>query len=180
MERAAGDHKEHDRLVDLLDVGDWSASKECARIAVDTIPLLQRSDHPVLDWIFSRLASVRGDESDEALDELIVTARFRQATLVLHEGDARRANTLYADALAICDTDWPVRSDLLNNRGITWEDIGEHETARADFTAVIESPTAADESRACALNNRADIFDEEGDVSSAVRDSSTCPRGDHV
>ncbi|MFI5700886.1 hypothetical protein ACIA78_12655 [Streptomyces xanthochromogenes] len=170
VERTAGDHKEHDCLVHLLDLGDWSVSKACARMAVDVIPLLQRSDHPVLDWIFSRLTSARQNTTDEAMDELIVTARFRRATLVLHEDDARRANALYTDALAVCDTEWPVRSDLLNNRGVTWRYLGDQQAARADFTSVVESPTATDERRACALNNRADIFDSEGDGSAAIRD----------
>ncbi|KAA0930582.1 tetratricopeptide repeat protein [Streptomyces apricus] len=170
VERAAGDHREHDCLVDLLDVSDWSASEACARMAVDVIPLLQRNDHPVLDWVFSRLASVRQNTTNETMDELTVVAHFRRATLVLHEGDARRANRLYADALAICATDWPVRSDILNNRGVTWMYLGDQHAAQNDFSTVVESSTATDERRACALNNRADIFDSYGDTSSAIRD----------
>ncbi|ARF58045.1 hypothetical protein B1H19_31130 [Streptomyces gilvosporeus] len=171
VERAVGDHKEHARVVDLLDAGDWAgAPATCAEMAVDSIPLLQRSDHPVLDWIFSRLQSVQESISDGTMGELIVNAHFRRANLVLNEGDARRANDLYSKALDLCEANWQVHAGLLNNRGISWLRLGAREAAGADFTAVIESSFADDESRACAFNNRADVFDGDGDVGSAVRD----------
>ncbi|MEU0112777.1 hypothetical protein ABZ137_03385 [Streptomyces bobili] len=174
VERAASDHREHPSLVDLLGAGDWLTSPTaCVRMAVDTIPLLQRSDHPALTWIFSRLDSLRQSAADEAIDEITMTARFRLANLILNEGNARRANTLYTEALAACDPAWPVRSNILNNRGITWLDIGDHNAAIADFTAVINVPSATDEARACALNNRADIFDDDDDVASAVADRTS-------
>ncbi|MFJ5835423.1 hypothetical protein ACIQGO_01345 [Streptomyces shenzhenensis] len=173
VERAAGDHKEHEQLVHLLDAGDWIESPvSCARMVVDTVPLLQRSDHPALEWIFSRFDTLRESISGQSIDELAVTARFRFANLVLNEGDARRANELFTKALADCDPCWSVRSGILNNRGITRLDIGDREAAMADFTAVIEDSFAEDEARACALNNRADLHDEDGNVLSAVADRS--------
>lgn len=171
VERAVGDHTEHPRLGDLLGAVDWNTSPTaCGHMAVDTIPLLQRSDHPVLTWIFSRLDSLRHSAADEEIDQLTATARFRLANLVLNEGDACRANALYTEALALCDPAWPVRSNILNNRGITWRKIGDHSAANADWTTVINTPSATDEARACALNNRADTFDSDGDVASAVAD----------
>ncbi|GGJ36749.1 tetratricopeptide repeat protein [Streptomyces brasiliensis] len=171
VERAVGDHREHPGVVDLLDAGDWAeAPATCADMAVTSIPLLQRSDHPVLDWIFSRLQSVQESTSDGTMDELIVNAHFRRANLVLNEGDAHRANDIYSKALALCAANWKVYAGLLNNRGISWYSLGAREAARADFTAVAENLFVDDESRACAFNNRADIFDDNGDVRSAVRD----------
>ncbi|MFE3139673.1 hypothetical protein [Streptomyces scopuliridis] len=174
VERAADDHTEHPHLVDLLDAGDWLTSPTpCVRMAVDTIPLLQRSDHPALTWIFDRLDSLRQSAAGEEIDELMVTARFRLANLVLNEGDAHRANTLFTEALAACDPHWPACSDVLNNRGITWLNIGDRNAATADFTAAITASSATDEARACALNNRADIFDDDDDVASAVADRTS-------
>lgn len=171
VERAAGDHREHSQLVDLLDAGDWTTAPEaCARMAVDTIPLLQRSDHPVLAWIFNRLDTARSDVSVEVMDELIVNAHFQHANLVMNEGEAGRANGLYSKVLSTCSANWLVHSKILNNRGITWLYLDDQNFAIMDFTAVIESSSATDEARACALNNRADIFDGNDDISSAIRD----------
>ena len=174
VERAAADHKEHFHLVDLLDAGDWHESPNpCARMAVDTIPLLQRSNHPALDWILSRLASVRHLATDETLGEVTVTAHFRMANLVLNEGDTEKANSLFTQALDACEEHWATRSDILNNRGITWMYLGDYDRAIEDFTTAINAPQAKDEARACALNNRADIYDKRDDVHSAIRDRTS-------
>ncbi|WP_328742731.1 hypothetical protein OG436_25095 [Streptomyces caniferus] len=171
VERAASDHSEHKQLVHLLDAGDWRESPvSCARMAVDTVPLLQRSDHPALEWIFSRFDTLRESISGQSIEELAVTARFRFANLVLREGNERRANELFTKALAECDPRWLVRSGILNNRGITRLNIGDRDAAMADFTAVIEDSSVEDEARACALNNRADLHDDDGNTSSAVAD----------
>ncbi|WP_147376260.1 tetratricopeptide repeat protein [Micromonospora radicis] len=171
VERAAGDHKDHPQLIDLLDAGDWTASPMfCARMAVNIIPLLQRSEHPTLVWIFSRLDSARQSNPMQALEEISATARFRLANLVLNEGSTDRANMLYTDALAACKPGWEVRFSILNNRGITWLKLNDRRSAMADFAAVIETASATDEVRACALNNRADVFDAEDDTDSAIAD----------
>lgn len=92
VERAVGDHREHDQLVGLLDIGDWSESPStCAHTAVDIIPLLRRSNHPALEWIFTQLNAQRESVQTDELDELIITARFRFANLVMRENDYPRA-----------------------------------------------------------------------------------------
>jgi hypothetical protein len=174
VERAVGDQAEHERLVDLLDVDGWQDSPvAAARLAADAIPLLQRSSHPALEWIFARLVALLEGSSQSAIKELMVIARFRFANLVLGEGDYEQANELYSDALPGSDSTWSVRDVILVNRGITWLDLGNKEAARSDWTAVIESDTATYEARACALNNRADIYDDEDDPESAVADRTT-------
>jgi tetratricopeptide (TPR) repeat protein len=171
VERSVGDHREHEHVVELLDVGDWSESPvPCARLAADTVPLLRRSDHPALEWIFARLAGLQKVCEQADIDELVAMARFRFANLVLNEDDASRANTLYTEVFADCDPVWPVYAGILNNRGITWHELQREDAAAADYTAVIEAATATDEARACALNNRADIYDRDGDAASAIAD----------
>jgi predicted negative regulator of RcsB-dependent stress response len=171
VERVAGDHPEHERLVDLLDVDDWQDSPAAAaRLAADTIPPLRRSNHPALEWIFARLAALLEASGQTAIKEVMVIARFRFANLVLGEGDYRKANELYSDALSDSDPSWSVRGAILVNRGITWLHLGNKEAAKSDWTAVVESDVATYEARACALNNRADIYDEENDPESAVAD----------
>ena len=112
-----------------------------------------------------RSASVAG-----TLDEPVATALLWRATLVLHEGDAQRANALYADVVAASDPSWYAHTRALNNRGATWHIVGRKDLAREDFTAVIESGVATDEIRAMSYNNRADTYDDEGDASSAIAD----------
>src|SRR5258708_16594472 len=171
VQRAVGDHAEHERLVDLLDVDGWQDSPvAAARLVADAILLLGRSDHPTLEWIFARLAALLEVSSETPIRELMVIARFRFANLVLGEDHDERANQLYTDALAESDPAWSVQSDILVNRGITWDALGDKQAAWADWTAVIESDTATYEARACALNNRADIYDKDDEPESAVAD----------
>ena len=171
VERAAGDHREHMRLVDLLDAGDWHASPiPSAKLAVDTMPLLQRSNHPVLKWIFTRLDALQEASDEQDLDELKTTARFYFANIVLNEGDVNRANQLFTAALTGADPNWPVYANILNNRGITYLHLDRSDAANADFSSVIDAIAATDEARACALNNRADMHYEDGDLASAVAD----------
>jgi hypothetical protein len=169
--RAVGDHAEHELLIELLDVDGWQDSPvAAARLAADNIPLVGRSDHPALEWIFARLAALLEISSETAINELMVIARFRFANLVFGEGHCERANELYTDALADSDSAWSVQSGLLVNRGITWLELDNREAARSDWTNAIESDIASYEARACALNNRADLYDEDNDPESAVAD----------
>ena len=171
VERAAADHHEHPRLADLLDAGDWSQDPTaCARMAADIVPSLRRSDHPALEPILGRLGALRDGSRQRDIDEIVAGARFRFANLVRADAGPGQANALYTELLADCDPRWPVHAAILNNRGITWLDLGRDDAAAADFTAVINAVTATEEARACALNNRADIHDDRGDLPSAVAD----------
>lgn len=165
VRRAAGDHREHENFVDLLSV-DGDAPVAWAWLAAATIPLLKRSDHPALPMIFARLAGLQGATG---VDEATIDARFRVANLVLGEGEAGRAHQLYTEALAEANPNWPVHASILNNRGITWLELDRRDEAVADFTSVIETGAASNEAQACALNNRADVY-EESDLAAAVAD----------
>jgi tetratricopeptide (TPR) repeat protein len=171
VERTAADHREHERLADLLDVGDWHESPvPCAQLVTDVIPLLRRSDHPALEWIFTRLADLQAVCKGRDVDEIVATARYRFANLVFFERDIRRANALYTEMLDDCDPAWSIYAGILNNRGITLDDLDREDAAIADYTAVIDAEAVADEARASSLNNRADIHDRRGDPAAAIAD----------
>jgi tetratricopeptide (TPR) repeat protein len=103
----------------------------------------------------------------------VAEARFAHANLVRAEGSALAANSMYTALLADCDPAWPVHAGILNNRGITWLDLQRTDAAVADFTAVVDAGRATDEARACALNNRADILEERGNIAGSVADRTT-------
>lgn len=173
VERAAADHTEHPRLLDLLiaSVSDESPAVS-AELAVAVIPLLKRSGHPAITWIFDQLACVRDRIGPDRIGQLLATARFRFANLVFGEGDMHKAFELLTQALAQCNPTWPQYGNILNNRGATLVELGESKAAIADFSAVIDAAAASNEARACALNNRADVLFSDGDVAGAIADRS--------
>lgn len=171
VQRAARDHRDHPHLIDLLNV--VHERRTWAQLAVDMIPLLRRSDHPIIANILARLDGLHRTDADPNLAELRVTAQFRRANLVMAEGDAARANDLLTGCLSEADARWPVHASLLNNRGITWLHLGRTDLALADFTAVVEAPMATDEARACALNNRADVHEDQNALAAAVGDRTS-------
>ena len=173
MERAAADHTDHPRLLDLLTARiAEEAPLLGVQIGVAVIPLLKRSDHDAVKWIFDRLTSVQDGNGPEDTSQLLTIARFHVANLVLREGDTQRAYELYTAALAECDPASPEYGNLLNNRGITLIELDQPEAAIADFTAVIDASAASDEARACALNNRADELVKKNDLVGAIADRS--------
>jgi tetratricopeptide (TPR) repeat protein len=169
VQRAAADHREHPRLMELLDVAGAERDSSWVRLLIDVIPMLRRSDHPLLTWILDHLEAA-GTRVTEPADEDVATARFRFATLVFHEGDTQRANALYSDLVDATGPAWRVHMSARNNRGITWTMLDRNDLAREDYTAVIESDTAPSETRAMSYNNRADTYDAEGNASAAIAD----------
>jgi len=171
VERAARDHPDHPQLRGLLDaVADGPA---WASLAVVVVPLLRRSDHPLVADIIGRLSALQEQTGEPQLRQLAVTARFHVANVLMAEDHAAGANALYTAALETADPGWPVHASLLNNRGITWLRLGRVDLAVDDFTAVVESVTATEEARACALNNRADQFTAADDLPAAIADRTS-------
>ena len=169
--RAARDHPDHPKLSGLMDV--LVDEPAWPRLAVDVLPLLRRSDHPLVATILGRLSSLQERTGDPESRQLVAEAQFRMANLLANEEQAERANALYTAALGSADSDWPIYASLLNNRGISWLQLGREDLALGDFTAVVGSVTAADEIRACALNNRADQFRDSGDLPAAIADRTS-------
>jgi tetratricopeptide (TPR) repeat protein len=166
VERAASDHHNHPQLKALLDAfpidGTWAA------LAVRIIPLLRSDDHPLLAHILDRLATY-AQTGDPQAQDCYARARFGAANLLLFAGQYELAQQAYTTVLDLTTPDAAVYANLLNNRGITWLSLDRADLAMADFTRVINSPAAADEARACALNNRADLLQTD-DVNAAIAD----------
>lgn len=173
VERTVADHMDHPCLLDLLIA---SVSEESpltsVRLAVAIMPLLGRSDHPVVAWTFKRLRSVVDDNSSSEAGQLLTMARYRFANLVRMEGDTQTAHDLYTEALDHCDPTWPLYGNILNNRGITLGHLGQPQAAMTDYSAVIDAIAASNEARACALNNRADVRLDTGDIEGSIADRS--------
>jgi hypothetical protein len=162
IDRAAGDYANHNSFMALLDLNIPAAPHAWAALAADMIPLLQRSGHPLVHWILERLGEFQNLDIDKNLGEVVTTARFRFGNALLFEGNVYRANEVFTELIDTADPSWSVHADILNNRGITWLELAANsDLAVKDFTSVINAPTASNEARACALNNRADIFDLE-------------------
>ncbi|WP_156624086.1 hypothetical protein [Mycobacterium sp. 852002-40037_SCH5390672] len=173
LARAAADHTEHPRLIDLLEATIYDESPLISiELGVSIIALLGRSNHEAVNWVFERLQAVQHAEGQDATARLLTSARYSHANLVLRENNTQRACELYTDALTHCDPAWPEYGSILNNRGISFLQLDRSQDAVADFTAVIDSTTASDEARACALNNRADVLFDADDVRGAIADRS--------
>lgn len=142
VERAAADHAEHLQLAALLlaSVSDDSPLFS-AELGVAIIPLLKRSNHPVVEWVFERLATLPASLGAEVASQLLTTARLLVANLVLSEGDTQRASELFTDALADCDPSWPEYGKLLNNRGAAFVMLGQPESrSRTSLRSSVRSP----------------------------------------
>lgn len=171
VERAAADHHQHPGLLSLLRAAyQGRDSEQLLEAAAAVFAYLQNRDDPVVTWTIAELEALVSTGPTDSLRQLLATARFRAANLALASEPPSTALVLFKGALVGTNPDWPVRSSILNNRGIAHLALDDSESAFADFTAVIESPTATDEARACALNNRADVKSEIGDTKGSIRD----------
>lgn len=173
VERAIGDHPEHPGVLELFRSVDGALPEvEILEAAVNVIPLLRRSDHPALEWIFDGLAALQAIEAHPRSENLVATALFRHATLFYSEKDWISARRLYSRSLDMSEPSALVHAQALNNRGLTLCQLGHSDEGMADFTRVIEEPAADDEARACALNNRADLFEAGNRLDLAIADRS--------
>jgi hypothetical protein len=159
VERAIADHPDHPNLAELVNVDRDASTGEWVTLAVRAVRSLERSDHPMIEWIVGQLdalADLGGVDTAEAVSSV----RFRVANLVWREGGNAEANTLYTELLRTGSSSWPIYGEIGNMRGVTWYYLGRSDLAFADYTSVVELDAASDETRACALNNRADLLDE--------------------
>ena len=83
------------------------------------------------------------------------------------------AHELYTRLIEAAPAESEVRWQSYTNRGVVELGLSNRVRAEADFAAVISSPDASDESRACCLNNRADLRVDEGNHLGAVVDRTT-------
>jgi tetratricopeptide (TPR) repeat protein len=177
--RAAEDHPEHAALGRLLDVVPTTTVDEAARwgsLACEVLTHLARPDHPLAMVILTTLARHAETFATEDMLRLAVLGQFRYANLWFFDDQMEQSNELFTEALASAQPEWDVYANILNNRGITWHHMENNDQAVRDYSEVIESPFATDESRACSLNNRADIYYSLGgeiNIRRAIIDRST-------
>lgn len=171
-ERTAQDHPEHPALGELLDVGAIAAAADAeawGALACEVLLHLGRHEHPLVDSILLRLEGNAEHFDTAILHQQVAVGRFRYANLFFFEGDNAAAKALYTEILGTASPEWDVYASMLNNRGITSHRMRDYASAMADYAAVIDSPHATDEARACSLNNRADIYDASDDPLDAQR-----------
>ena len=97
--------------------------------------------------------------------------QFRDDADAAKEGGAAKR---FDSAIARVGSDSVIGISAVLNRGCVYESEGEKDKAIRAFTTVIASHKASDETRACAFNNRANIYGNSGDHKNAIRDRTEC------
>jgi hypothetical protein len=170
-DRAARDHPWHPRVADLLAVSPTADDELDAwfALAPALVPLLRSSSNPGLLRV-SELMDKYGAGAADRSERSTATFAFHLGNLLLGEDQRAAALDIYSDVIDNGDPAWEAVAGSLTNRGVAFLQADEVEKAEADFTRVIESPLSSDESKACCLNNRADIRSEEGDEAGSITD----------
>ncbi|MCY3662494.1 MAG: hypothetical protein OXH28_06670 [bacterium] len=169
VDRAARDHPSHAQLLALINVDCERDPETWFEMVCSVIPHLRDPRSPrvarVLDLLQSRPPS---HPRARALAE----AGFSVANLWLAGGARLTAHKLYTRLIDAAPSGSDVRWQSYTNRGVIELDLGNRARAEADFFAVISSSDATDESRACCLNNRADLRMDDDDHLGAIADRS--------
>jgi tetratricopeptide (TPR) repeat protein len=120
-------------------------------------------------------SAVRADDPDSAAPAK--TAPRTQTNLsaiaeALRQGDAQSAIDLASIALDTADLPIMERADILMDRGLAREQLGDHGSANADFTAAIALTVLRPDELARALFDRGVTFDELGKTKEAIKNYS--------
>jgi tetratricopeptide (TPR) repeat protein len=119
-----------------------------------------------------RLRSIADDYPHEQdLQEATARADYNFALPFMFQ-DNRLAVRQFDAAIARIGTDSLIGKMALHNRAIVQRADDERYDAFEVFTMMIDSHDAPDEMRACAFNNRADVYAERGEHALAIRDRS--------
>lgn len=90
----------------------------------------------------------------------------------LRQGDAQSAVDLASNSLDAPDLPIVERADITMNRGLAREQLGDHGSANADFTAAIALDVLKPDELARALFDRGVTFDELGKTKEAIKNYS--------
>lgn len=149
------------------------ARAEWGSMVGDLLAIASRSDDAFAQAQLKKLIAT-GEQypSERLLQESAARAEYNLGNIYLFgEGDLPNAATQYTSAIARVGQESLTGKMAAHNFGIlTLMADGDRRSAFRAFTAMIESTDASDEMRACALNNRADLFAEDGDNDKAIRD----------
>ena len=165
--RTARDHAFHDQLLTLLDVPCERDPETWFEMVCSLIPHLQDPRSPRVADVL-RLLEAR--PADGRRESALAEAGFAISNLWLNAGAHETAHKLYTVLVETVPAFSEVRWQSYTNRGVIEQGRGHRAQAEADFDAVISSPDASDESRACCLNNRADLRVDDGDHLGAIAD----------
>ncbi len=170
-ERATRDHPWHPRVADLLAVSPATDDEADVWFAMAPalVPLLRSSSNPGLLRVSELMDEYGAGVTDRPVRSK-ATFAFHLANLLLGEGQLTPAIGIFSDVIENGRPTWEEVPGSLTNRGVAYLQADEVEKAKADFTRVIESPLWSDESKACCLNNRADIRSNEGDEAGSIAD----------
>ena len=170
VDRAARDHPFHGQLLALLNVDCEGDSETWFEMVWSAIPHLRDPRSPRVAHVLDLL---RGRPPDDRRERALAEAGFAIANLWLASGARQMAHELYTRLIEAAPAESEVRWQSYTNRGVVEMGLSNRVRAEADFAAVISSPDASDESRACCLNNRADLRVDEGNHLGAVVDRTT-------
>ena len=166
-DRAARDHPFHEQLLGLLDVGYERDPERWFEMVCSVIPHLRDPRSPRVNHVLDLL---QARPPDDRRERALAEAGFAIANLWHANGARETAHQLYTTLIETAPACSEARWQSYTNRGVVELDLGNRVQAEADFLAVISSPDASDESRACCLNNRADLFVHEDDHLGAIAD----------
>ncbi len=123
-----------------------------------------------LSWqSLQKLIDLANDHSEErSLQEATARAEYNMGQ-VLMSLESSVSEKFFDAAIARAGNDSLIAKKAIHNRAIL--KLGEkNDDSFNDFTMIINSPELPDEDRACALNNRADIYNERGEYYEAIAD----------
>ena len=151
---------------------DTVEARHCwADMVADLIPHAVAADE-FAQLQLQKLHSIADDHPHEQeLQEATARADYNLALPFMFQ-DNRLAITQFDAAIARIGTDSLIGKMALHNRAIVQRVDDERYDAFEVFTMMIDSNDAPDELRACAFNNRADVYVERGEHAQAIRDRS--------
>jgi tetratricopeptide (TPR) repeat protein len=167
VQRTLRDHPTHPAITELFPVDQAVDESTWFDMHANAIPFFGSPKWPAVGELIRRIETC---PENPGRDEALAMARFGLANLHLNSGDQATAIEGYTALIENAPRDSKVRWQAHTNRGVVAFNTGRTDIAEADWNAVIEAKTASDESRACCLNNLADIHVSRGDHHAAIAD----------
>ncbi|XZE44052.1 SMEK domain-containing protein [Pirellulaceae bacterium SH467] len=141
-----------------------------ADMVADLLPHTGDGDDTFAKKQLQKLTPIANSHPEEReLQEATARADYHMAlTFMFRENSV--AIALFDAAIARVGSESLIGKMAIHNRAILRRHTDESYDAFEEFTMIIDSLDAHDELRACAFNNRADVYVERGEHGSAIRD----------
>lgn len=148
------------------------ARRNWADMVADLLPHAGEGDDTFAKQQLKKLIPIANSHPDEReLQEATARADYHMALSFMFR-DNSIAIALFDSAITRVGSESLVGKMAIHNRAILRRHTVKGYDAFEEFTMIIDSLDVADELRACAFNNRADVYVERGDHDSAIRDRS--------